>query len=85
MFEIAVKRGVLQNLIHQKLLADNHPVVENWQKFKNGDIHNQLIKSLKLTDANTQEWVETMVRHLLVLGYGLGWTATRECLKQIPD
>lgn len=83
-FEIAVKRGVLQNLIHQKLLADNHPVLQPWEDVKNGDIYNQLEKTMKLTDVNTQEWVKTMVRHLLVLGYGLGWTATRECLKQIP-
>lgn len=83
-FEIAVKRGVLQKLIHEKLLINNHPIVEHWQKFKNADIKNQLIKTLKLTDQNYHEWVESMVRHLLVLGYGLGWTTTRECLKKTP-
>ena len=83
-FEIAVKRGVLQKLIHEKLLVDDHPVVEHWRNSKNADIKNQLIKSLKLTDENSQAWVESMVRHLLVLGYGLGWTTMRECLKQTP-
>jgi hypothetical protein len=82
-FEIAVKRGVLQKLVHAKLLLENHPVVEEWQKYKNADIKNNLIKSLKLTDQNSQEWVESMLRHLLVLGYGLGWTTTRECLKKL--
>lgn len=83
-FEIAVKRGVLQKLIHEKLLFEDHPLVEHWRKFKNSDIKQQLIKSLKLTDENSQAWVESMVRHLLVLGYGLGWTTTRESLKETP-
>jgi len=84
-FEIAVKRGVLQKLIHEKLLINNHPIVQHWQNFKNAAIKNHLIKSLKLTkDENSQAWVESMVRHLLVLGYGLGWTTMRECLKQTP-
>ncbi len=83
-FEIAVKRGVLQKLIHEKLLVDDHPVFEHWRNFKNADIKQQLIKSLKLTDENSQTWVESMIRHLLVLGYGLGWTTTRECLKKTP-
>ena len=83
-FEIAVKRGVLRKLVHAKLLSENHPVVEEWQKYKNADIKNNLIKSLKLTDQNSQEWVESMLSHLLVLGYGLGWTTTRECLKKTP-
>lgn len=83
-FEIAVKRGVLLHLIHQGLLPDKHRVLEPWQAVKNADIENQLVKTLKLTDTNAREWAGTMVRHLLVLGYGLGWTAMRECLKHNP-
>ncbi|MBD2439089.1 helicase-related protein [Nostoc sp. FACHB-110] len=79
-FEIAVKRGVLQQLIHQNLLLQDNKVFQLWQSHKNKDISQQLVKAFKLTDANTKEWVETMLRHLLVLGYGLGWTAMRECL-----
>ena len=80
-FEIAVKRGVLQQLIHQNLLLNDHPVLQPWQSHKNADIFHELVKEFKLTDPNTKEWVETMLRHLLVLGYGLGWTAMRECLQ----
>ncbi|BAY77229.1 helicase domain-containing protein [Nostoc linckia NIES-25] len=79
-FEIAVKRGVLQQLIHQNLLLKENKVFQLWQSHKNKDISQQLVKAFKLTDPNTKEWVETMLRHLLVLGYGLGWTAMRECL-----
>jgi hypothetical protein len=79
-FEIAVKRGVLQQLIHRNLLLNDHPVLQPWQSHKNADVSHQLVKAFKITDANNKEWVETMLRHLLVLGYGLGWTAMRECL-----
>ena len=76
---------MLQKLIHQELLNSEHPVLKPWQSIKNGDIYNQLVKSFNLTDPNAKEWVGTMVRHLLVLGYGLGWTAIREYLKQNPS
>ncbi|MEJ6484532.1 helicase-related protein [Nostoc punctiforme UO1] len=79
-FEIAVKRGVLQQLIHRNLLLNDHPVLQPWQSHKNADVSQQLVKEFKITDPNHKEWVETMLRHLLVLGYGLGWTAMRECL-----
>ncbi|MBD2500693.1 helicase C-terminal domain-containing protein [Anabaena azotica] len=79
-FEIAVKRGVLQHLIHQNLLLKENHVFQTWQSHKNTDVFHQLVKAFKITDTYTKEWVETMLRHLLVLGYGLGWTAMRECL-----
>lgn len=79
-FEIAVKRGVLQQLIRRNLLLNDHPVLQPWQSHKNADVSHQLVKKFKITDPNNKEWVETMLRHLLVLGYGLGWTAMRECL-----
>ncbi|MHC5937349.1 helicase-related protein [Nostoc sp.] len=79
-FEIAVKRGVLQQLIHQKLVLNDYPVLQPWQSHKNADVYHKLVKEFQLTDPNTKEWVKTMLRHLLVLGYGLGWTTMRECL-----
>ncbi|MEQ8467884.1 helicase-related protein [Coleofasciculus sp. E1-EBD-02] len=83
-FEIAVKRGVLQKLIHQGLLPNDHSVLQPWQAIKNANIYSELVRTLKLTDTNAQEWAKTMVRHLLVLGYGLGWTTMREYLKNSP-
>ncbi|MDF5706138.1 MAG: helicase [Nostoc sp. S4] len=80
-FEIAVKRGVLQQLIHQNLLLKENTVFQLWQSHKNTHVSQQLVKAFKITDPNHKEWVETMLRHLLVLGYGLGWTAMRECLQ----
>jgi len=83
-FEIVVKRGVLQYLIHQKLISEQDAILQPWRETKNAHIHNQLVKALNSTDPNAQAWVSTMVRHLMGLGYGLGWTAMRECLKSIP-
>jgi hypothetical protein len=83
-FEISVQRGVLAQLIYQGLLRENCPVLEPWRTAKVADLDTQLVKILNLTDSNAQEWTGTMVRHLLVLGYGLGWSAMRECLKHSP-
>jgi len=66
-------------------LSSQHPVLKPWQTVRNGDIYNQLVKTFNLTDSNAKEWVGTMVRHVFVLGYGLGWTAIREYLKQSPS
>ncbi|MDJ0678023.1 MAG: helicase-related protein, partial [Calothrix sp. MO_167.B42] len=83
-FEIVVKRGVLQYLIYQQLIREEDSALQPWRETKNAHIYNQLVKTLNLTDPNAQAWVSTMVRHLMGLGYGLGWTAMRECLKSIP-
>lgn len=80
-FEIAVKRGVLKQLMDKKLILNDHQELQPWQFYKNADIYHQLVKAFKLTDPNAKEWLETMLHHLLVLGYGLGWTTMRECLK----
>ena len=53
-FEIAVKRGVLQQLIHRNLLLNDHPVFQLWQSHKNSDISQQLVKKFKITDANNK-------------------------------
>ncbi|MEP1079578.1 hypothetical protein NDI52_29655 [Leptolyngbya sp. PL-A3] len=79
-FEIAVQRGVLEWLIHEGLLDGQHQVLEPWRKARNSDIYTRLIQALDLSDPYAQDWAKTAVRHLLVLGYGLGWTAIRECL-----
>ncbi|MBP0012333.1 MAG: helicase [Roseofilum sp. SBFL] len=80
-FEIAVKRGVLLYLIEQKLLDREHQSLTPWKTIRVGQVSQQLEKKLSLTDPEAKEWVGTMMRHLWLLGYGLGWTAMRECLK----
>lgn len=83
-FEIAVQRGVLAKLMHQGLLREENPVLEPWRSAKIADVNTQLVRTLNLTDTNARQWAGTMVQHLLVLGYGLGWSAMREYLKHSP-
>lgn len=80
-FEISVQRGVLAHLIHKSLLSPSHTVLKPWHIAKVSHLTKEVIKVLDITDSNAQEWVESTVHHLLVFGYGLGWTTMRECLK----
>ncbi|MDA0212080.1 MULTISPECIES: helicase-related protein [Desertifilum] len=83
-FEVAVKRGVLAYLIDRHLLPKSHPVLAPWYREKNINIYRELLRGFQISDPNAQDWLETMVSHLLVLGYGLGWTAMRACLQGCP-
>lgn len=80
-FEIAVQRGVIAQLIYQKLLSPCHPALEPWHTSRVSDVTKGVLKTLAVTDDNLRDWVESGVRHLLIFGYGLGWTTMRECLK----
>ena len=80
-FELAVQRGVIAQLLHQKLLSPAHPSLEPWHTSRVSEVTKGVLKALAVTDNNAREWVESGVRHLLVFGYGLGWTTMRECLK----
>ena len=81
-FEIAVQRGVLAQLIHQKLLLPTHPALQDWRAYKVSDIAKGVVHTLNITDPNAREWVDSGIRHLLVFGYGLGWSTLRECLSR---
>ncbi len=58
-FEIAVQRGVLAYIIHQKLLPVTHPVFAPWNAVKVSHVYRQLLKTLNLTDPNAKEWVSS--------------------------
>lgn len=86
-FEIAVKRGVLAYLFQTQQLQPTHPQLSDWQNFKISQLKKQIFQALKQTkfpihDLYLQEWIAEYFRHLLVLGYGLGWTTMRECLQK---
>jgi hypothetical protein len=89
-FEIAVQRGVLAYLLHCNLLTSKHPQLAPWQKFKISDLIQSIYQSIKdktslvIQDENIKKWIDAYIRHILVLGYGLGWTAVRECLQHQP-
>ncbi|MBD2110348.1 MULTISPECIES: helicase [Cyanophyceae] len=81
-FEIAVQRGVIAYLVQQDLLSLRHPSLEGWQEYKVADVTQGVVRDLHVTDQNVREWVESNIRHLLVFGYGLGWSTMREYLKR---
>ncbi|MFW6296391.1 MAG: hypothetical protein ACOC04_04290, partial [Halothece sp.] len=90
-FEISVQRGILAYLLHDHLLDEKHPQLENWRDFRVSQLNKSLIRALKekttlpVQDPHLEQWIQDYLRHLLVLGYGLGWSTIRECLKQKPS
>lgn len=80
-FEIAVQRGVLAHLLHQGILPPDHDGLKPWRENRISIVTQRVIKGLAITDDNAIAWVESAIRHLLVFGYGLGWTTMREYLK----
>jgi hypothetical protein len=81
-FEIAVQRGVIAYLVKQDLLSMGHPSLKGWGEYKVADVTQGVVRELHITDQNVREWVESNIRHLLVYGYGLGWSTLREYLKR---
>lgn len=79
-FEIAVQRGVIAYLVQQNLLSLEHPSLEGWRGYKVADVTQGVVRDLHITDQNVRDWVESNIRHLLVFGYGLGWSTMREYL-----
>ncbi|MCA1601970.1 MAG: helicase [Acidobacteria bacterium] len=84
-FEIAIKRGVLVHLIHRKLLPLDHQNVASWTSHKTAKLYAVVKHELQVVDDNAIAMVERAVSHMLVLGYGLGWTCMREYLTRISD
>lgn len=81
-FEVAVQRGAIAYLLNINLLTPSHPSLKQWQGINVSVLAKALIQQLKITDPEAQEWVKSGVNHVLVLGYGLGWSIVREWLQQ---
>ncbi len=82
-FEIAIQRGVLAYLLHRGLLKIDNSMLQSWQEVKVSYLTDLVIKELRITDPSARDWAESKIRHLLLFGYGLGWTTLREWLKQL--
>lgn len=83
-FEIAVKRGVLACLIHRGLLAEDRVEIQAWRTLRTAKLYKGVQRALDWHDAARCALCDGVVRHLLLLGYGIGWTCMREWLKQTP-
>ncbi|HCS90491.1 MAG: helicase [Thiohalocapsa sp. PB-PSB1] len=83
-FEIAVKRGLLACLMHLKLLTADRPEIQPWSTLRTAKLYKSVQRALDYQDAARCELCDGVVRHLLLLGYGIGWTCMREWLNQAP-
>ncbi|WP_099239357.1 helicase-related protein [Synechococcus sp. BDU 130192] len=82
-FEVAVQRGALAQLLYQSLLTKDHPSLQPWQQTKTSQLNHDLVQALGLTDPTAIAWAKSRVSYLLVLGYGLGWTTVRQWLQTV--
>ena len=85
LFEIAVKRGVLNYLLHRQLVAGDHPQMQAWRRQTVRDLRNHLDAQLSATDPHYLQRAQGWLDHLLVNGHGLGWTCLREILNHPGD
>ena len=85
LFEIAVKRGVLNYLLHRQLVVGDHPQLHPWRHQTVRDLRNHLDVQLSATDPHYLQRAQSWLDHLLVNGHGLGWTCLREILNQPGD
>lgn len=83
-FEIAVKRGVLACLMHRGLLAEGRAEIQPWRTLRSAKLYKEVQRALDWHDEARCSVCDGIVRHLLLLGYGIGWTCIREWLIQAP-
>ncbi|KOR31486.1 hypothetical protein TI04_00625 [Achromatium sp. WMS2] len=81
-FEVAIKRGILHYLIANEYIAATNPNLARWHAHRISKLIFFLQKALNITDPNQEAIVNAYAAHILISGYGLGWTTIREWLKQ---
>lgn len=84
-YEIAVKRGVIAQLIHRGLADAEHPGLAAWMSIKTSKVYGAVKRELDLVDDNAMAQADRMTSHLLTLGYAMGWTCAREYLQRFSD
>ncbi len=84
-FEIAVKRGVLYCLQQEGIVAFQTAGLAEWRTLRLHKLIAQVQTNLGLKESNpdAQAVINEYARHLLVSGYGLGWTVIQQWLATI--
>lgn len=83
-YEVLVKRGVLAHLAESKLLDPEHPQLAAWKQHQLLDVSKALNRSLEIIDETLRNRVKAAVEHTALTAYGVGYTAMREYLKNLP-
>lgn len=82
-YEVLVKRGVLACLVEWKLLDPKHPLLQPWEAHRLLDVSKALNLKLGILDETVRDQVKAAVEHMALTAYGVGYTATREYLRNI--
>jgi hypothetical protein len=82
LYEVAVKRGCLAFLAAEGLFPEN-PLLEGWNSTVVESLHDHLYQQLDIVDRSERARHSSTLNHLLITGYGLGWTVLRESVKRV--
>src|ERR1700716_1505302 len=82
LYEVAVKRGCLAFLASEGLLGHN-PLLAGWNSTVVEILHDHLYEQLDIVDRSKRARNSSTLSHLLVIGYGLGWTVLREAVGRV--
>ncbi|WP_431273453.1 hypothetical protein ACQ858_14810 [Variovorax ureilyticus] len=83
-YEVLVKRGVLAHLVESKLLDPEHPQLVAWKQNQLLDVSKALNRGLEIIDETMRDRVKAAVEHMALTAYGVGYTAMREYLRNLP-
>jgi len=81
LYEVAVKRGCLAYLEFDGLLTGGDPLAA-WNATLVEQLHDHLYRQLDVVDRSERARHSSTLNHLLVTGYGLGWTVLREAIRR---
>ena len=82
LYEVAVKRGCLAFLASEALLPE-HSRLDGWNSTVVECLHDHLYQQLDIVDRSERARHSSTLNHLLVTGYGLGWTVLRQAVEQV--
>ena len=83
LFEVAVKRGCLGYLLHRHRLPGSGATWQRWQDLTVGDLHQHLASQSGVVDPAYRRRQASSLDHLLLVGWGLGWTTLRGYLRRL--
>ncbi|HEV2121240.1 MAG TPA: helicase, partial [Chloroflexota bacterium] len=85
LFEVAVKRGCLALLQERGLLRFQQEHLRDWRTMRVHALHRHLVEQSGAIDPGERSVLASSLDHLLIAGWGLGWTVMREYLRRFTE
>lgn len=82
-FEILVKRGVLGCLAEKGFIDLNDKHLTPWRTVKVSSVYGAVVRELQVIDETVKDQLDSALKHLASVAYGLGYTAMREYLRKL--